>query len=298
MRKIIFKSMRFGSRSLRKISSVLNNISSCFMPEDIQKTSVRQSTHYDMFYEPDELYYADQYWKIISPFLCDVKEKARCLDLGCCQGRFSLRLAKLFPEGEVLACDISEAAISSASHYANNSGVSNVEFIVENIENTLQFNDTEKYDVIMMTEVAFFFPNWHLQMPYIVKLLRPGGLFIASFRSQYYDALYLVRQRLLHNIDLLLGERTGRIFDTPVEYSWQTSDEINILLTRDYGLELLDMYGVGVCSGIHGDPHDHIVRPSQLDLVEQKHLMELELKLGHKLPDAGRYILTIARKPW
>jgi hypothetical protein len=69
------------------------------------------------------------------------------------------------------------------------------------------------------------------------------------------------------------------------------------LLIRDHGLDLLELCGIGVCSGIPGDPHDHIVQPSQLDSGEKDHLMRLELELGRSVPDAGRYMLTVARKP-
>jgi hypothetical protein len=134
-------------------------------------------------------------------------------------------------------------------------------------------------------------------MAEIMRVLRPGALLLMSFRSQYFDALYLVRGRLWHNMGMLLEKRRGHIFDGLVEFSWQTSEEIRSLLTCGHGLELLEQCGIGVCSGIPGDPHDHIVRPSQLDSGEKNHLMELELELGRNVPDAGRYILVVAKKP-
>ena len=56
------------------------------------------------------------------------------------------------------------------------------------------------------------------------------------------------------------------------------------------------MTGVGTLSGIVGDPLSHLVRPSQLDQDEQKHLMKLECAMGKSFPDAGRYILTCSQK--
>jgi SAM-dependent methyltransferase len=245
----------------------------------------------------DEPYYAAQYWQVISPFFMDMPEEAQCLDLGCSQGRFSLRLATRFPQGKVLGCDISVPAIAAARRNADEVSLRNVEFRVESIERTLKLCGTESQDIVMMTEVTFFYPDWRLQLSEIMRVLRPGALIVISFRSQYFDGLCLVRGRCWHNTGMLLEDRRGRLFNGQMEFSWQTSREIRSLLTCNHGLELLELCGIGVCSGIPGDPHDHLVRPSQLDSVEQDHLMKLELELGRSVPDAGRYILSVARKP-
>jgi 2-polyprenyl-3-methyl-5-hydroxy-6-metoxy-1,4-benzoquinol methylase len=296
MSNLLFQSLRFGSRVFGQISRTLNSLSSSFAPEDIQETLVRGSTRYDMVNAPDEPYYAEQYWRVISPFLMGMPEEAKCLDLGCSQGRFSLRLAKRFLKGNVLACDISETAVAAARQNADEARLRNVEFQLESIGQTLQSCGTESQDIVMMTEVTFFYPDWRLQMAEIMRVLRPGALLLMSFRSQYFDALCLVRGRFWHNTGMLLVERRGHIFDAQMEFSWQTSGEIRSLWTCDYELDLLELCGIGVCSGIPGDPHDHIVRPSQLDSLDQDHLMRLEMELGRSVPDAGRYILAVARK--
>jgi 2-polyprenyl-3-methyl-5-hydroxy-6-metoxy-1,4-benzoquinol methylase len=297
MANLMFESLRLGSRVFGKISRILESLSSHFAPKDIQKTLVRKSTCYDMFSAPDEPYYADQYWHVISPFFVGMPEEVQCLDLGCSQGRFSLRLANRFPRGKVLACDISEPAITDARRNADEANLRNVEFRVESIGQALQSCRMESQDIVMMTEVTFFYPDWRRQMSDIIRVLRPGALLLISYRSQYFDALCLARGRLWHNMGILLEKRRGHIFDSPAEFSWQTSMEIRSLLIRDHGLDLLELCGIGVCSGIPGDPHDHIVQPSQLDSGEKDHLMRLELELGRSVPDAGRYMLTVARKP-
>jgi len=296
MSNLLFKSLRFGSRAFGKISRTLNSLSSNFAPKDIQETLVRGSTCYDMVVAPDEPYYAEQYWHVISPFLTGIAEEAQCLDLGCSQGRFSLRLARRFPKGKVLACDISEPAIAAARRNADKAGLRNLEFRVESIGQTLQSCGTESQDMVLMTEVTFFYPDWQLQMDEIMRVLRPGALLLMSFRSQYFDALCLVRGRFWHNTGMLLEKRRGYIFDGQLEFSWNTSEEIRALLTCEYGLDILELCGIGTCSGIPGDPHEQMARPSQLDSTEQKQLLGLELELGRSVPDAGRYILAVARK--
>jgi 2-polyprenyl-3-methyl-5-hydroxy-6-metoxy-1,4-benzoquinol methylase len=296
MDNLRYRSLRFGSRVFGKICRTLNSLASRFAPDDIQETLVRGSTRYDMINAPDEPYYAEQYWRLISPFLVGMPEEAQCLDLGCSQGRFSLQLAIQFPQGKVLACDISETAIAAARRNAEEAGLPNIEYRVDSIAQTLQSCGTESQDIVMMTEVTFFYPDWQLQMAEIMRVLRPGALLLISFRSQYFDALCLVRGRLWHNTGMLLEKRRGHIFDTQLEFSWQTSEEIRALLSGDLRLKLLLLCGIGVCSGIPSDPHDCIVRPSQLDSVEKNHLMRLEIELGRNVPDAGRYILAVARK--
>ena len=63
-----------------------------------------------------------------------------------------------------------------------------------------------------------------------------------------------------------------------------------------HDLEVLRTAGIGVCSGITGDPHALITRPGRLPPTAKSHMMKAELELGTVVPDAGRYILTIARR--
>ena len=56
------------------------------------------------------------------------------------------------------------------------------------------------------------------------------------------------------------------------------------------------MFGIGVLSGIYGDPNYSITEPSKLSTNDQEKLMNAEVKLGKTIFDSGRYILTIAHK--
>ena len=296
MRTLIFKPLHFGSRVFGKMSRVLQKLSADFAPKDIQRKLVSGSTWYDMLNAPDERYYATLYWSVMTPFLDGLPDEAQCLDLGCGQGRFSLRLAMQFPQGQVLGYDISESAIASAQQNAEKNKLNNMEFQVASIDQMLQSCPPNSRDVVIMTEVTFFYPDWEKHMSEIVRTLRPGGLLVMTYRSQYFNALCLVKDRLWHNSNMLLNERRGRVFGSLVEFSWQTSAEICSLLEDDYNLDLLDLRGIGVCSGIPGDPHYQIAQPSKLNSDEQDCLIAVELELGRNVPDAGRYILAIAKK--
>jgi SAM-dependent methyltransferase len=258
---------------------------------------VADSTRYDMVHAPDESYYAKQYWSYISPLLQNLPCDAHCLDLGCSQGRFSLKVAEYFREGSVIACDLSASAIASAKKNAEIRQLTNVSFNHQSIADQLSSLRHEgDFELLMMTEVTFCYPEWQSHLPKMISMLRPGGLLVMSFRSQYFDALCLVRSRNWGAVDMVMGKRRGQLFPpSPLEFSWQTSSEIRSMF-EESGLELLVLQGVGVCSGIPGDPHDCIARPSLLDSVERSYLMKLEVEFGKMIPDAGRYILAIGKK--
>lgn len=287
--------LTFIARALSKFSRLLLKFARRFEPSGIQRRNVISSTRYDMVLAEDEPYYAEQYWNIIVPHLNGFSSDANALDLGCSQGRFSIKLGQCFGQGSVVGCDLSADAISRAFGYAARHSVENVDFRVQPIADCVSGFSEKSIDVVMMTEVTFFYPNWKQDLPGIMNVIKPGGLLVISFRSQYFDALCLVRGQLWEGIDQVLQDRQGTIFGSSTVFTWQTSEEIRSLLVDDCGLELLELRGIGVCSGIPGDPHDVISRPSQLSDDEKLQLMKLELELGKTVPDAGRYILAVAR---
>lgn len=293
---IITNVVSFLAKAFNKASRVLSEIGGRFVTENIQKRMVAGSTSYDMLRAPDEPYYADQYWSVIEPALQSLPQDLRCLDLGCSQGRFSLRLAQYFPAGKIVACDLSSPAIDSAKAEAKSRNLSNIEFHCRGIADQMLECKDSGFNIIIMTEVTFFYPDWVSHFSDIIKKLCKGGVLVVSFRSQYFDALYLVRNKSFDYIDMLLNYRRGRIFSPSLmEFSWQTSAEI-INLFRENGLDMLALQGVGVCSGLPGDPHDFIARPSLLDNTQKSELMKLELEIGKSVPDAGRYILAVGKK--
>ncbi|MBD2424567.1 class I SAM-dependent methyltransferase [Phormidium sp. FACHB-1136] len=299
MEKIIYASLSLVSRIFGKISRIISNAANQFEPQDIQENLVRESTQYNMVTAPDEPYYAEQYWTFIRPHLDRLSGQIQAIDLGCCQGRFTLRLAQLFPTGQVIACDLSPGAISTAKQYSQESSVTNISYRVQTVSECLKTIEPNTCDVILMTEVTFFYPEWQLDLPKIVESLKPRGILVMSFKSKYFYALMIARHRVWENVDMLINQTQGRIGrGSSVEFTWQTSTEIREILTDKFGLTLLDLVGIGVVSGMEGhDPHDNIVQPSLLNNSEREALMKLELALAPQVPDAGRYILAVARKP-
>ena len=291
----VFRLINLAARTTGFLAKRLRALAMKMDPDKDGHTAIVRSTKYNMVTEPNEPFYMEQYWRLLSEHLPLIPEEAQILDLGCGQGRLSIQLAAKLPGSTVSGCDLSSRAITEASDIAMEKGVSNLCFHTQSIESFLGGTASGSVDLILFTEVTFFYPAWKSDLPAIVRTLKPGGLLAISLRSQYFDALCLVKHQLWDNIGMLLEARSGRIFDSSVEYTWQTAKEVQAII-KEAGLELLDIRGVGVCSGIPGDPHAEICQPANLSVVEQERLMNLEVELGRQVIDGGRYMFALARK--
>jgi SAM-dependent methyltransferase len=261
------------------------------------KCVIQSTVDHDMMTHVDEPYYMEQYlfWIVRAMERAGSSTSGDCLDLGCGQGRLSIPLGRIFDRMRILGVDVSEQAVEKAIGYGSNMGVTNVQFKVSTIEAAVSSLPRASFQLVLMTEVTFFYPDWEKLFPEMVALLAPGGILGISFRPLYFDALHIVDSKS-GDLNMLLSKRRGRVFGGSVEFTWQTSAEVRRLI-NDAGLALLDLAGIGCCSGIEGDPHAKLVRPSQLSESGRKALMQLEIEIGKDLPDAGRYMLALARKP-
>ncbi|MEC9332035.1 MAG: methyltransferase domain-containing protein [Verrucomicrobiota bacterium] len=296
MKNFLFVIFEFLSRVFSRLSRVSLGLALRSRSNDIQRRSVIFSTRHDMVKAPEESFYAEQYWQTMLPHLSKLPQDAKILDLGCGQGRFLVKLGKLFTKGQIVGCDLSEGAIAQAKGYVAQSLKRNIDLRVQSISDCLNSFGEKSIDAALVNEVTFFYPDWKLDLPQIIKVLKPGGFIIISFRPQYFSALQLIRERLWSSIETLLQKRQGRILGSSTIYTWHTSKEIKMLFDQEYDLTLLELKGVGVCSGIAYDPHDYICQPSLLNAQERKQLMKLELEFGKDFPDGGRYMLAVACK--
>lgn len=244
---------------------------------------------------PDESYYLHQYFTSIQPYLRNISPNAKIIDLGCGQGRFSIQMANKFQDGCVEGCDISVKAIEAARKYAANFKLNNVQFYEMSIKEFLASKQDRYCDIVLLTEVTFYYPGWIDDLSDVARILKSGGILILATRSQYFDALCLTKNMHFSQANLLISNQIGPIFGDETIYTWQTSEEIRKIIVETLRFRLLELRGIGVCSGIPGDPHDYC-RPSLLQQNQLTDLMLLEMDLGLKIPDAGRYILTVSQK--
>lgn len=259
---------------------------------------VRSTQKYDMVAAADESYYAKQYWQRIHAILQTeaLSRDSRILDVGCGQGRMSIPLAKwCHHPAQVTAVDLSASAIAQAKNYAAQADVSAIDFQTTDLFAFLKTIPDQTFDIVTMLEVVFFLPNYEQALAEIKRILKPNGLFIGSFRSQYFNILYGLQHGMLNAVDMLLNQRSGAFMGGQTHFNWHTLPELTALLEQTLHFHIKHVSGIGVCSGIPGDPHAHIVRPSALSAAEQQRLMQAEEQCATRLPEAGRYILIAAR---
>ncbi|MFA6387269.1 MAG: methyltransferase domain-containing protein [Candidatus Paceibacterota bacterium] len=280
-------------RTKRKIAGDRYNM------ERHQHKIIRSTRNYDMSASLDEHYYQEQYWHWIEKYLNSGKlsKNGRYLDLGCGQGRLSILLAKWCTTGgKVIGVDFSKEAIGRARRYTDEASLHNIDYYTADILSFLKENDDNSFDGVLLLEVIFYLPNYHLVLEEVKRVLKPGGLLFASFRSQYFNILYNINKRNWNDINTVFKNRIGRLGDGDVYFTWQTSDEIAYIIGKELKFKVLDLCGIGCCSGIEGDPHACIAKPACLNKDKRDVLMKLEIDLANAVPDAGRYILCTAQK--
>lgn len=260
----------------------------------------RSARLHDMLKNEDEQYYARQYWTIIEKHLDELGCKASgdYLDLGCGQGRLTIPLAQWSDSagGKVVGVDLSETAINQATKYVSQAGLNNAEFLVSDAGAYMESLQDNCLNGIFILEMLYFHPKFMDILRQSMRALKPGGLLVTSLRSQYFWLLDLVKMKTLDKVPMLLKERSGRLFGGDVWFNWNTSTEARSLFAQELGAEVIDLFGIGCCSGIPGDPHAHISLPSHLSREDRDMLMKLEMNMGHLIPDSGRYILVVSRK--
>lgn len=286
------------SRALRLLIIIKKRLTGDIYNEKLHKNLVIESTKYDMVTSANEPYYQEQYWHWIAKHIINenLPNNGNYLDIGCGQGRLSIPLAEWCSKsgGKVTGVDFSKTAIETANQYINKIGLSNVEYHNKDILEFVKSAKDNSYDAILFIEVSFFMPDYKSVLKEAKRILKPNGLLFASFRPQYFDALCVIKNNFWDDINIILKERKGKLFNSDAVFTWQTSKEIYNLMEQSLQFKTLDLLGIGCCSGIKGDPHSFVM-PSILDESKKKSLMELEIALAHEIPDAGRYMLYVGR---
>jgi 2-polyprenyl-3-methyl-5-hydroxy-6-metoxy-1,4-benzoquinol methylase len=301
MIKLVAKIVRLlikGSRRLvRVLSDIHAKLDNGFDLENHNQSVVRSTSVHNMKNDADEIYYTKQYWHHIEDNLNKlmVSKSGRFLDLGCGQGRLTLPLAEWTDGARITGVDLSELAIQNANINIPNSA-DPIEFLCSDIADYLGNIESNSVDAVFFFEVSFFLPNCEDVLCEIKRVLKADGVLFASFRTRYFNALCCVQDALWSSVEMVINQSTGRLLASETLFNWNSSEELKELLCHKLGLFLCDFRGIGCCSGISGDPHSKIARPSLLNNYEKDQLLKLEDALGLDVPDAGRYIFAVAKK--
>ncbi len=301
LRARIGRGLRGAALSARYASQLLLALESKVVAGargDRQKDRVIASTvRHDMDADPDEQFYAERYWERIEAYLeaCAAPRSGWYLDLGCGQGRLASRLGAWCgrDSGRVVGVDLAAPAVRQAT--SRNALASTVSYVTMDALDFLDTVEEASVDGVVLTEVTFFEPRFGDLLTKICTALRPNAVLAASFRPQYYYALCAVAAAAWDDAERVVGQRAGELLGCGCTLTWQTSAEVRALLAAK-GFTVDGLVGIGPCSGIRGDPHSSITRPSRLSDAVQRRLARVEDSVGETLPDAGRYMLALARR--
>jgi 2-polyprenyl-3-methyl-5-hydroxy-6-metoxy-1,4-benzoquinol methylase len=265
--------------------------------ELLQNRRVVASTEYDMSSEPGEDYYARQYLRAVDRLSLDTSATLKIVDFGCGQGRLTVPIAQKFRNSEVTGVDLSEEAIRSARENSTVAGLGNISFLHSAISDYLNTLEDSSFDLALFTEVAFFLPGWEEVISQVFHKLVPGGVAIASFRSTYFTLMLQLRAKNFSSAFEILQSSQGRV--TPHDdliFTWVNSIDLVDFCTQQ-GMDVLELFGIGTSSGIQGDLFDSFAQPGNLREEQLSILEAIEEKYASLLPDLGRYIAIVVKKP-
>ena len=110
---------------------------------------------------------------------CAADEKMRILDVASNSGTPAVPLGKAFPDAEVVATDLSPAAVSLVSQYAAAEGVANVTAQAADAQDLKDFKDNT-FDAVNCSYGLMFMPEHQKALQEAYRVLKIGGLFTAS----------------------------------------------------------------------------------------------------------------------
>ncbi|MDD5435918.1 MAG: class I SAM-dependent methyltransferase [Candidatus Omnitrophica bacterium] len=246
---------------------------------------------YDMVTSPSEDYFKDRYMHIIDSALEAGRlayEGLKVLDAGCGQGRLAIAFAKR--GSSVDAVDVFPGVLDKARIHAQKAGLSSdrIRWIEGGLPETLDGVADNSYDLVVCAEVLYMLEEADATIRGLVRVLRPGGVLVVSSRTRLY---YLAHS--LMSKDFLRFSRAAKnnsYKDIGQALSWSDPRETEDLLAA---LDLKDIrrWGIGVLSGIEGDPTGKFCFPHELNGAERETLGQAEDKIAGVYSDAGRYIV-------
>lgn len=281
---ILNKLEKYIYENLLKIDKKISN--------KLQYQKIKASTKYNMDTEFNENFYADQYMIQMKNYLPEPKNVKNIIDIGCGQGRLIFKLAEIYVNANITGIDISENAINYAAEISKMN--KQINYINGNYADVLD-DINKKIDIAVFTEVSFYDPSWKKNIIKIISKLSSNGLFVGSFRSTYFNTLMQISNGNFIDAERIVNTNSGSLtLGDSIDFTWDNSEDLKIFF-EVLGLRVVSTTGIGVCSGIPGDPLSKVAIPKDLSLNNLQILQRIENKLSSVVPDAGRYILIIAK---
>jgi ubiquinone/menaquinone biosynthesis C-methylase UbiE len=148
----------------------------------------------------------------------------RVLDVGCGFGDTTQRLAGLIGDGEAVGVDVSEPFIEMAKREAAEAGLSNVSFLVEDVQVAELGGD---FDYVFSRMGIMFFANPVQALRNIRSAMRPGGRFCAVVWRRKLDNDWLHKAELVVDEYLEHPEETDEPTCGPGPFSMANADTVS-----------------------------------------------------------------------
>jgi len=272
-----------------KLFSLSNRLLKLLSPDMARaRAAKRVASRYDMLREADEDFFSRIYLYYIKERIKEVFGNSAILifDAGCGQGRLSIPLA--MDGHKVMGMDFTPSAIKQAKQYGKEKKVE-IEFIQGDLEKDLDKIGNSKFHCIISTEVLYMIKDYKKVINKFNFLLEPGGLIFISLRPRLYYVVHkLINGYISDAHDLLINKKT---YINDGFLNCLSKDEIEKIMVTS-GFTQIEYKGIGIITGIIGDPQSLFAIPSAFDKKQQALLLEMELYLGNNYPENGRYIFV------
>lgn len=270
-------------------SVILSGLRSMFLsPEEVHLSNIVETMkHYDMVQEESEKFFCLLYMHFIEKRLHEIfgDRNIKILDAGCGQGRMAIPLAKM--GHRVTGIDLSSDVVDLAKKYAIDAKV-NLDLFSGNIEEELKKFPAREFDCVICIEVLYMLKNYQSIVSDLVRLIKPVGLLFLSLRPKLFYVFHglmngnfgQAARLVLHN-ECFINHRQLNCLDK--------SEMIELLSLN--GIRDIETNGIGILSGIEGDPQAQFVVPSKINRTYWDLLYQMEIKLSEKYCENARYIL-------
>ncbi|MCC6741195.1 MAG: methyltransferase domain-containing protein [Planctomycetia bacterium] len=247
----------------------------------------------DMYDTPYWDLYRRVSWEHVKPLL--PRERSRILDIGGGTGIWAVRLAAA--GHDVVCADLSHKMVDVARQKAEREGLADrVTCVRSDLQDLREFGEGEFAMVWAQGDPLSYVPDPPLAVKNVSRVLRPGGLFVASVDSRYAAVEHFLERGRVAELELFI--RTGKdqwLADRPEErfpVTFFAPDDLRKMLDRR-GFEVVSMIGKTV---LPIRKHEKLLD----DPAEFRRLLALELDLNRDpalLGGAGHLEVAARKRP-
>ena len=121
------------------------------------------------------------------------------IDIGCGGGRNAGELLKKYPDARLTAIDYSEVSVQKASVY-NDEEIKKGRCVVEHGDVSALTLPEEMFDLATAFETIYFWPGLEKCFSEVVKVLKPGGVFMIVNESDGTDKTSLKFEKIIEGM--------------------------------------------------------------------------------------------------